>query len=266
MVSSFGFLRTDISESSRWPRKPHGRDRGCSRVRGWIAGWKWREAFWVCTKVRRPVCTKFLCGGSKLMGLIRLDGVHWGKVGITTDFVISWNIEAFKRIQHTNFSSAICYRKGFASVSGHLGGWAGFNCNLSLIVRHLLWNSWPFRTIHSGFLCQIPRRKLAIPVSFWVVWWGVGFIPSTPEDLKIGKKWFSSPFQAHFLKQRGNLDKDILVIKANSLQPSMYLDFSVWGWLFPNLCFTTDFSNLDVPNFSPPGFWDEPQTHFNWEM
>lgn len=63
-----------------------------------------------------------LCGGSKLMGLIRLDGVHWGKVGITTDFVISWNIEAFKRIQHTNFSSAICYRKGFASVSGHLGG------------------------------------------------------------------------------------------------------------------------------------------------
>ena len=43
--------------------------------------------------------TKFLCGCSKLMGLIRLDGVHWGKVGITTDFVISWNIEAFKRIQ-----------------------------------------------------------------------------------------------------------------------------------------------------------------------
>lgn len=56
------------------------------------------------------------------MGLIRLDGVHWGKVGITTDFVISWNIEAFKRIQHTNFSSAICYRKGSAPVSGHLGG------------------------------------------------------------------------------------------------------------------------------------------------
>ena len=75
------------------------------------------------------------------MGLIRLDGVHWGKVGITTDFVISWNIETFKRIQHTNFSSAICYRKGFASVGGHLGGWTGFNCNLSLIVRHLLWNS-----------------------------------------------------------------------------------------------------------------------------
>ena len=153
--------------------------------------------------------TKFLCGCSKLMGLIRLDGVHWGKVGITTDFVISWNIEAFKRIQqkkkkkkriqHTNFSSAICYRKGSAPVSGHLGGWAGFNCILSLIVRHLLWNSWPFRTTHSGFLCQIPRRKLALPASCWVVWWGVGFIPSTPKELKIGKKWFSSiPFKLIF--------------------------------------------------------------------
>lgn len=40
--------------------------------------------------------TKFLCGCSKLTGLNRLDGVHWGKVGITTDFVISWNIEHLK--------------------------------------------------------------------------------------------------------------------------------------------------------------------------
>lgn len=114
--------------------------------------------------------TKFLWWQQVNVGLIRLDGVHWGKVGITTDFVISWNIEAFKRIQHTNFSSAICYRKGFASVSGHLGGWTDLivfesHCEASLVEQLTIQNHSPV-----GFLCQIPRIKLAIPVSFWVVW------------------------------------------------------------------------------------------------